>query len=114
MQFLTVEQLHKLLEVGQAAAEISVRADMMALFGIAAKMSLKNLSSMLPMLTVCPYTAKRVWLFQPQFWASQFHPARDPITEHLRVFCFVAISIGILMKRLHVVTYDLLQESLIW
>ena len=55
MQFLTVEQLHKLSEVGQAAAEISVRADMMALFGTAAKISLRNPSSVLPMLTVCPY-----------------------------------------------------------
>ena len=54
MQFLTVEQLHKLSEVGQAAAEISVRADMMALFGTAAKISLRY-PSMLPMLTVCPY-----------------------------------------------------------
>ena len=31
-------------------------------------------------------TANRVWLFQPQFWSSQFQAtesSRDPITEHL-------------------------------
>ena len=52
------------------------------------------------MTCICVHiTAKRVWVFQTHLSSESSENSRDPITEHLRVFCFVAIKLkGTLIK----------------
>lgn len=49
---LKEEQLHNLCEVGVRAGEVGVRADVMRLLGLAARLALRDVPSSTPLLNV--------------------------------------------------------------
>ena len=52
VQFLKEEQLHKLCEVGVHAGEVGVRADVVRLLGLAARLALRDVPTSTPLLNV--------------------------------------------------------------